>query len=742
MTQDDKDLDIFNSLTQTTQDSSFSDNDEKSFISKQIQANNRKKKKSGGFQSMGLSYPIYKAVLKKGFKVPTPIQRKTIPLIMEGNDVVGMARTGSGKTAAFLIPMLEKLKIHSAKVGTRAIILSPSRELALQTQKVCKELAKYTDIRACILVGGDNLEDQFSMILGNPDVIIATPGRLLHLIVEMNLELGAVEYIVFDEADRLFEMGFSVQLHEILHRLPHTRQTLLFSATLPKSLVEFARAGLQDPTLVRLDTDTKISSDLEIEKEAALLYTLHEIIKVPTESIFNIKNNDNSNLKKKSNKQKNQESKSASKELLLSSSHQTIIFVSTKHHVEYISNLLISAGFKTSYIYGSLDQTARKIQISNFRNGQTNLLVVTDVAARGIDIPIIENVINYDFINSSKVFIHRVGRTARAGRSGWAYSLITHDEFPYLLDLQLFLSRRLIIGMKNEDYDASSLDYTKDIIFGCFPRGSLDIHLEWVKEKLQGESNLESLQKVAKNGYKLYCKSKPIAASESYKRTKELVEKMVFTEVHPLFVDKVDPNEKECQNLIKKISNFRPHETIFEMGSRGNKQSMGAQIMKKRHDASSKRKSDEFDIKKEEENNNNSKTSKRKANSDVDKKSKKSKIDNYRDEEHYISHYQKDANTEKGYSVNQGALFIEEAQRAMLDQQNDEHVPELNKRKVLTWNSKKKTFLRGGGIGSDNKKLIKTESGVKLPATYKSGRLGADSNASGTVFLRPLNEWL
>ncbi|CAJ0645750.1 16615_t:CDS:2 [Entrophospora sp. SA101] len=181
MTQDDKDLDIFNSLTQTTQDSSFSDNDEKSFISKQIQANNRKKKKSGGFQSMGLSYPIYKAVLKKGFKVPTPIQRKTIPLIMEGNDVVGMARTGSGKTAAFLIPMLEKLKIHSAKVGTRAIILSPSRELALQTQKVCKELAKYTDIRACILVGGDNLEDQFSMILGNPDVIIATPEYNLTL---------------------------------------------------------------------------------------------------------------------------------------------------------------------------------------------------------------------------------------------------------------------------------------------------------------------------------------------------------------------------------------------------------------------------------------------------------------------------------------------------------------------------------------------------------------------------------
>lgn len=215
---------------------------------------------------LGLSHPVFKAVLQKGYKVPTPIQRKCIPLIMQGQDVVGMARTGSGKTAAFLIPLLERLKSHSAKVGARALVLSPSRELAMQTQKVCKELGKHTDLRSCVLVGGDNMDDQFSMIASNPDILIATPGRLLHLAVEMDLDLRSIEYVVFDEADRLFEMGFAVQLHEILSRLPANRQTLLFSATLPKMLVDFAKAGLQEPTLIRLDADTKISKDLEVRK--------------------------------------------------------------------------------------------------------------------------------------------------------------------------------------------------------------------------------------------------------------------------------------------------------------------------------------------------------------------------------------------------------------------------------------------------------------------------------------------
>src|ERR1700712_4663154 len=186
--------------------------------------------------------------------------------------------------------MIERLKSHSVKVGARAIIMSPSRELALQTLKVVKEFSRGTDLKCVLLVGGDSLEEQFGFMAGNPDIIIATPGRFLHLKVEMSLDLSSVKYVVFDEADRLFEMGFAAQLTEILHALPTSRQTLLFSATLPKSLVEFARAGLQEPSLVRLDAESKVSPDLEnaffsvksAEKEGALLHILHDLINMPT----------------------------------------------------------------------------------------------------------------------------------------------------------------------------------------------------------------------------------------------------------------------------------------------------------------------------------------------------------------------------------------------------------------------------------------------------------------------------
>ncbi|KAG9286488.1 hypothetical protein G9A89_014654 [Geosiphon pyriformis] len=717
-----------------------SEEDEK-FISKKVQAVNRKKKKSGGFQTMGLSYPVYKAIFHKGYKVPTPIQRKTIPLIIDGSDVVGMARTGSGKTAAFLIPMFEKLKTHSAKFGARAIILSPSRELALQTQKVCKELGKYTDLRSCILVGGDSLDEQFAMIASNPDILIATPGRLLHLIVEMELELLTVEYVVFDEADRLFEMGFSVQLHEILHRLPASRQTLLFSATLPKTLADFAKAGLQDPTLIRLDVDSKISQDLEMafftvkqtEKEAGLLFILSEVIKVPLSK--NAPSSSGSTEGKPKDKKKNQ----TLNQML---PHQTIIFVSTKHHVEYIGNLLSEAGYQTSYIYGSLDQSARQIQINNFREGQTNILIVTDVAARGIDIPILENVINYDFVDSSKIFVHRVGRTARAGRPGWAYSLLTSEELPYLLDLQLFLGRPLKI-----QYDpASPPNYSSDIVVGRFPQDSIDSNLEWVKSKLYEGSNLQILQNVAKNGYKLYSKSRTSAAPESYTRAKKELAGEISGNVHPLFAKHVDCREKDRLNFINSISNFRPNETIFEIGNRGNKKASEAgQIMKKRRErkAIAAYKSDgkrpnqnsstlshqlndlsknalDFMLDDNIIDSMSSVTRKRKDESES--KAKKRRKENYRDDEHYIPHYQTDANTEKGYSMTQGSSFAQQAQKAILDPKGDERSTILSKKNTLRWDARKKNFVRGLGTGSDNKKLIKSESGAKLPATYKSGR--------------------
>lgn len=176
---------------------------------------------------------------------------QAIPILLEGRDVVAMARTGSGKTASFLIPLFEKLKAHAAKTGTRALILSPTRELAVQTLKFIKELGKFTGLKAAVVLGGDSMEDQFAAIHGNPDVIVATPGRFLHVCIEMDLKLSSIEYVVFDEADRLFEMGFGEQLSDIFTRLSDSRQTLLFSATLPKVLVEFAKAGLTDPVLIR-----------------------------------------------------------------------------------------------------------------------------------------------------------------------------------------------------------------------------------------------------------------------------------------------------------------------------------------------------------------------------------------------------------------------------------------------------------------------------------------------------------
>ncbi|RKP25809.1 P-loop containing nucleoside triphosphate hydrolase protein [Syncephalis pseudoplumigaleata] len=706
------------------------DDDDAAFINQQIQSVNKKKKKSGGFQSMGLSKPVFNAVLKKGYKVPTPIQRKCIPLVMEGHDVVGMARTGSGKTAAFLVPMLEKLKVHSAKVGARAVILSPSRELAMQTQKAARDLARFTDLRSCVIVGGDSLEDQFRTIASNPDIIIATPGRLLHLIVEMELDLKTVEYIVFDEADRLFEMGFSVQLHEILHRLPASRQTLLFSATLPKILVDFAKAGLQDPVLVRLDADTKISSDLEMafltlkqeEKDGALLYLLRDVLNVPKMENTALANG--ATRAKKGGKQKRKSK----------AERQTIVFVATKHHVEYVANLLGNAGYALSYIYGSLDQVARRQQIEQFRRGFTNLLIVTDVAARGIDIPVLENVINYDFVDGSKVFVHRVGRAARAGRRGWAYSLVSPDELPYLVDLHLFLARPLRVGKLSAN---AMPDYASEIVVGALPRSLLEDDIEWTRRQLQEKTELMDMQLVMQNAYRMYYRSRARAAAESYKRAKELLASTPYAETHPLLADKLDGRlEHERANLVAAISNFRPAETIFEIGSRGTrKASEAALVVRQRRtvvDAKigalrAKKAATESAAELASELNTTGDSAENGTGEMADESmlqvtASKKRPRTARDEEFYMSHYQKDANTERGYSMTQSGSFVEQARGAVLDFTGEDVDEMKNKRGKLRWDAKKKKFVQGTGVGSDNKKMVRTESGALISATYKSGR--------------------
>ncbi|ORX86736.1 DEAD-domain-containing protein [Anaeromyces robustus] len=673
-------------------------------IERKLREANRKHKKSGGFQSMGLSNFVYKAIMHKGYKVPTPIQRKTIPIILEGKDVVAMARTGSGKTASFLIPIIEKLKAHSVKVGVRALILSPTRELAIQTLKFVKDFGKFTDLRTCVIVGGDNMEEQFSAIAGNPDIIIATPGRLMHLIIEMNFDLKTVQHVVFDEADRLFEMGFEEQLKEILFKLPQERQTILFSATLPRLLVDFAKAGLTDPSLIRLDVDSKMSKDLQaaffsvkrIEKESALLFLLRHVIK---------------------------------------EDESTIIFTATKHHVEYLHELLDKANIDNTYIYGSLDQTARKINISKFRNGKSKILIVTDVAARGIDIPLLENVINYDFPTSSKIFIHRVGRAARAGRKGVAYSFVSSDELPYFIDLQLFTGRPLKLA--NDYQDGEEPDYTTEIVYGNIPQDSLDMETSYIENLIKLNVTLEGLKKVTQNAYKLYYKTRAKASSESYIHAKELTEK--FAGIHPILSNVVDKNEIERAKIVNSLSSFRPHETIFEVGKRGLKSAEAQLMQKRRSQIFSIIEARQEKIAKAEEKKAQMKANKAKKVDEVNEeelektfknlssKKRKREITDFKDKEYYMSHYQQGVNAERGYGINGNAgigsnSFIEQMGSATMDLMgDDDKALKKNVKGALKWDTKKKRFIRET-IGSDNKKRIKTESGNIIPASYKSKR--------------------
>jgi ATP-dependent RNA helicase DDX54/DBP10 len=401
----------------------------------------------------------------------------------------------------------------------------------------------------------------------------------------MNLDMKSVNYVVFDEADRLFEMGFETALTEIIHRLPPSRQTLLFSATLPKSLVEFAKAGLEDPKLVRLDADSKISSDLKMaffsvknaEKDACLLSLLRDVIKVPLAE----KSVDQPEAKDKKKKGKLDYSNQ------VTAPHQTLIFAATKHHVEYLSTLLATIGYSVSHIYGSLDQSARTYQMDQFRKGVTSILVVTDVAARGIDIPVLENVVNYDFPHGGRVFVHRVGRTARAGRQGWAWSFITHTELPYLLDLQLFLARPLT-SVVHESGDRA---YTESLILGTFEREKIDEDVEYLKSLDDTNHALPTLRDVMKRGHAMYERSKGKASPQSYKRAKEMSKDPKWqlagsdSGIHPVLLRGGDAVEKRKMQdarkvLLKAVNAFTPSETVFEVGNKAGSVNVG--LMKQR----------------------------------------------------------------------------------------------------------------------------------------------------------------
>jgi ATP-dependent RNA helicase DDX54/DBP10 len=603
-----------------------------------------KKFSAGSFKTMNLMPNLMKAIVRKGFRQPTPIQRKCIGPLLDCSDVVGMARTGSGKTAAFVLPMVQKLKAHSVKVGVRGLVLAPTRELALQTFIFIKAMTKFTDLRSIVLMGGDSFDEQFTSLASNPDIIVASPGRLLHLCIEAKYSLSTVEYVVFDEADRLFEMGFAEQLQELLALMPSTRQTALFSATLPHSLVEFATAGLSNPLLIRLDAETKLSEDLRNvflsvqtdSKDAMLLYLLKNVIKTVDQL--------------------------------------TIVFAATKHHVEYLQELLKSYGYKVGYIYGSLDQEAREQAIVNFRNGLWTILIVTDVAARGIDIPLLDNVINYDFPCKPKLFVHRVGRAARAGRSGTAYSLAAPDELPYLIDLQLFLGQKLTLATANSSISESSG------LLGTPMQEWVDEEEEIIRQKISTVPFLEDLKRVTKNAYKLYYKTRSPASPESHSSAKEFLQKISVTAcLHPIFKDLISKDARAQVDMVSAIRGYKPKQphlalelpTFVTIKAKGKKNS---------EDSSAK--------------------------------------DSFKDDDFYLPYSKKDnfaVAEERGYSIRDSS-FASQASQAVFDlgfsddlKRNKNNLPHNAK----NMDSQKRNALA-------NKKRIKTEHGTSVPASFKS----------------------
>lgn len=376
------------------------------------------------------------------------------------------------------------------------------------------------------------MERQFEELAQNPDIIIATPGRLMHHLSEVDdLTLRTVEYVVFDEADSLFGMGFAEQLHSILTQLSENRQTLLLSATMPSALAEFAKAGLRDPQTVRLDVEKKISPDCKLvfftlrpeEKHAALVYLIREVI---------------------------------------TSGEQMLIFVSTRHHTEFLKSLLELEGIESGTCYGDMDQEARKINISKFRAMKTKLLIVTDVASRGMDIPLLDNVINWDFPSNPKMFVHRVGRVARNGRTGTAFSLVTPEDMPYVLDLHLFLSKPIRPApteeevLKDMNGVMEKIDQAMangETIYGRFPQTALDLVQDKVREIIDSSADLTALLRTCINGFREYIRSKPSPSKESIRRVKDLPREGL----HPMFKGVLQGNELSALAFTERLKSFR-----------------------------------------------------------------------------------------------------------------------------------------------------------------------------------------
>ena len=377
------------------------------------------------FTDLGLIDPILKALEKQGYKSPTPIQEQAIPYILEGRDVLGAAQTWTWKTAAFAIPTLQLLsrekKLAHTNTAIKSLILTPTRELAIQIEENIQEYGKGLQLKHAVIFWGVSQHSQVQKLKGGIDILVATPGRLLDLINQGFINLSHVEIFTLDEADRMLDMGFINDVRKVLTLLPTKRQTLFFSATMPREIAHLADDILNNPVKIEV---TPVSSTAEKVEQAVFFVQKSDKKSLLTTILGNKKMT------------------------------QVLVFTRTKHGADRVVRDLEKDGITAAAIHGNKAQNHRQRALSNFKTGQVRVLVATDIAARGIDIDELMFVINYDLPNEPETYVHRIGRTGRAGKDGVAISFCDQEEFEYLLDIEK-LTWQKIRRMENHPYHIS-----------------------------------------------------------------------------------------------------------------------------------------------------------------------------------------------------------------------------------------------------------------------------------------------
>ncbi len=367
------------------------------------------------FDSLQIIEPILKAVQEEGYITPTPIQEQAIPIVLQGTDLLGCAQTGTGKTAAFAIPILQLLsanKSYDKRRKIRSLIVTPTRELAIQIDESFKAYGRHTGLTSTVVFGGVNQNPQVAALKAGVDILIATPGRLLDLMNQGYLSIREVEIFALDEADRMLDMGFIHDVRKLLAALPKKRQSLFFSATMPPEIVKLASTILHEPKKVSV---TPVSSTVDIIQQ--FVY-------------FVDKGNKNALLL----------------EILKSPEIKTaLVFTRTKHGADKVVKTLIHHNIKAEAIHGNKAQNARQRALNNFKEQTTRVLVATDIAARGIDVDELEYVFNFELSNIAETYVHRIGRTGRAGAKGTAISFCDAEEKPYLKDIEKLIAKKIAV---------------------------------------------------------------------------------------------------------------------------------------------------------------------------------------------------------------------------------------------------------------------------------------------------------